>query len=112
MLKYVLTNEEKVNGTAVKLFRIKVVRDFSNVHNGDYGGWIESYNNLSQEVESQVYDNSEVYRNSFISDDAMIMQPSQVFEIGYRNPTGFRRWVLRQPKGYCSIQEYIFRYLG
>ena len=52
MLKYVLTNEEKVNGTAVKLFRIKVVRDFSNVHNGDYGGWIESYNNLSQEVES------------------------------------------------------------
>lgn len=46
--KYILTDETiKVNGKT--LYRIKALREFSNVKAGDLGGFVESESNLSHD---------------------------------------------------------------
>lgn len=46
--KYELT-DECINFYGRKLYRIKALVDFYDVKSGDLGGYVESYNNLSQE---------------------------------------------------------------
>ncbi len=60
MNKYELTKETKEHyGT--KVFRIKALRDFSDVKKGDLGGWIQSEANLSQTGDCWVYGEFIVY---------------------------------------------------
>ncbi len=58
MKKYELTAECKTLDNGTKLFRIKALRDFSNVKAGDLGGWVEKEGNLSQEGNAWWNDNS------------------------------------------------------
>jgi hypothetical protein len=53
-LKYELTDETKQCGGKT-LYRIKALKDFSDVKSGDLGGWVESEDNLSQQGECWVY---------------------------------------------------------
>ena len=53
MKKFKLTKKSKIV-FRVKLFRIKALRDFGNVKKGDFGGWVERENNLSQNGEAWV----------------------------------------------------------
>ena len=63
--KYKLTNETiKIDG--ITLYRIRAIKSFSNVNEGDLGGWIEKEDNLSQIGNAWVYDNAKAYGNARI----------------------------------------------
>ena len=54
------------------LYRIQALRSFNDVKVGDLGGWIESYDNLSQFDDAWVYDEAKVYDNAKIYDNAKV----------------------------------------
>ena len=57
--KYKLTNETiKIDG--ITLYRIRAIKSFSNVKAGDFGGWVEKEENLSQMGDAWVYSNAKV----------------------------------------------------
>ena len=57
--KFELTNDViEIDG--ITLHRIKALKDFSDVKSGDFGGWIEKEENLSQMGDAWVYSNAEV----------------------------------------------------
>ena len=63
MKKYELTSETKViNG--VELHRIKALKSFGNIKEGDLGGWIESEKILSQDGDAWVGENAAVFENA------------------------------------------------
>ena len=71
MKKYELTSETKViNGVILR--RIKALKSFGKIKEGNLGGWIESEKNLSQDGNAWVFDNAEVYGNATVFGDAMI----------------------------------------
>ena len=78
MKKYELTEETiKVKGKT--LYRIKALKDFSDVEIGDLGGYVESENNLSQEYNCWIYDNSKVFSTALVFDNAKIYGNAEVF---------------------------------
>ena len=60
------------------LYRIKALKDFSDVKKGDIGGWIEKEDNLSQDGncwvynDAKVYDDTKVFDNARVFDDAIV----------------------------------------
>ena len=79
MKKYELTDETKdVDGLI--LHRIRALRDFGDVHNGDLGGWIESESNLSQDGKCWVSCNAEVYGNAEVYDNAWVSGNAKVYD--------------------------------
>ena len=60
------------------LYRIKALRDFGNVKAGDIGGWVESYDNLSQEDNCWIFDNAIVRRRAKVYRHAKICQYAKV----------------------------------
>lgn len=76
MKKYELTTECK-EFLGRKLYRIKALTFFSDVKEGDLGGWIEKEENLSQEGSTWVYGNATVYGN------AEIKKKTHLLEIGF-----------------------------
>ena len=83
-MKYELTNETvTVNGKT--LYRVKALKDFNNVFKGDFGGFIESENNLSQSGNAwvsgnaMVFDNARVYGNAWVFGDAMVYGDAGVY---------------------------------
>ena len=76
--KYELSNETiKIDG--ITLYRIKALKDFSDVKAGDLGGWVEKEDNLSQMGDAWVYENAEVYGNAKVHGDAEIYRNAKVF---------------------------------
>ena len=94
--KYGLTNETmEIEGHT--LHRIRALKDFGNVKEGDFGGYIESEKNLSQEGncwvgndakvygiakvydDAKVYENAEVYDGAWVSGSAMVCENAQVY---------------------------------
>ena len=71
MKKYELTSETKTTNGVV-LYRIKALKDFSNVKKGDWGGLIAKVSNLSQDGDARVYDNARVYGDARVYVDARI----------------------------------------
>ena len=70
---YELTEEVKeyFNKKCI-IHRIKALKDFSNVHKGDLGGFVESEDNLSQEDNCWIYNDAMVVDNARVSDNAMV----------------------------------------
>ena len=71
MKKYELT-EETTNIFGKTLHRIRATRDFSNVHAGDLGGFIENELNLSHDRDTWVYGNALVYGDARVGGDAWV----------------------------------------
>ena len=69
MKKYELT-EETTNIFGKTLHRIRATRDFSNVHAGDLGGFIEDERNLSHDENAWVGDEARVDRNALVYGNA------------------------------------------
>lgn len=94
MKKYELTTECK-EFLGRKLYRIKALTSFSDVKEGDLGGWIEKEENLSQEGNTwvcgnaTVYDNATVYGyatvsgNAWVYGNAEIKKKTHLLEIGF-----------------------------
>ena len=70
--KYELIKDDFIILEDNKLYRIRALKDFSNVSAGNIGGYIESKNNLSQEDNCWVYDDAKVYGNTIVCDNAMV----------------------------------------
>ena len=69
--KYELTSETKViNG--VELHRIKALKSFGNIKEGEFGGWIESEKNLSQYGNAWVYGNAMAEENAWVGGTAKV----------------------------------------
>lgn len=60
------------------LHRIRALISFSDVNEGDIGGYIESEDNLAHIGDCWVYDNAEVTGNSYIEDNAKIHGNSNI----------------------------------
>ena len=69
MKKYELT-EETTNIFGKTLHRIRATRDFSNVHAGDLGGFIEDERNLSHDENAWVGDEARVDGNALVYGNA------------------------------------------
>ena len=77
--KYELTDHTKVvNGHT--LHQIKALKDFSNVKKDDLGGWIESYQNLSQSGNAWVYDDAEVFENAKVYGYAKVYGNARIYD--------------------------------
>jgi hypothetical protein len=90
MNKYELTSESKnVHGRT--LYRIRALKDFGNVKQGDLGGWIEKESNLSQDGDcwvsdnarvsgkARVYGNAEVYGSAWVYGNARVYGNAEVY---------------------------------
>ena len=80
---------EEVFGNPVTLYRVKALKDFGDVKEGDVGGYIESKRNLSYEDgdNSWVYDDARVYglasvRNNSTVRESAIVRGATVFTNG------------------------------
>ena len=76
--KYILT-DITMEYDSHKLYRIKAVKNFSNIHKGDLGGWVEDEDNLSQEGECWIYHNAKVFDNAKLFGDARVYNEAEVF---------------------------------
>lgn len=61
------------------LYRIKALRDFSDVKAGDWGGYVESEYNLSQEGNCWIFWHAKVWGNIQITGDSIICGRSNIF---------------------------------
>ena len=60
------------------LHRIIALKDFGDVKKGDLGGWVEKYENLSQEGDCWIYNNAKVGRNTKVYDNAVVYGYSEI----------------------------------
>lgn len=63
-----------------KLKRIKALRSFSDVNEGDVGGFIESESNLSHDGDCWIYHNAKVYGHAVVSGNAKVMDEAEVYD--------------------------------
>ena len=76
--KYKLTDESIIIDDR-KLYRIEALKDFSDIHKGDKGGFIESEKNLSQKGDCWVFGNSAVYDNAAVYENARVYYNARVY---------------------------------
>ena len=88
--KYELTNISMEFGIKT-LYRIRALKDFSDVKVGDLGGWVQSEDNLSQKGECWIYDeakcmdNARMYDNSKMFDNTEMFDDSAMYEYSVMN---------------------------
>lgn len=78
MKKYKLT-DETIEYKGHTLYRIEALRDFSDVREGEKGGFVESENNLSHYDNCWIYDYAKVYDDAVVYGDAKIKDYVNVF---------------------------------
>ena len=70
--KYILTDETiQFNGKT--LYRIKAIKNFGNVKDGDLGGWVESINNLSQFNNCWIYNEAKAMDKARVSGNGKLL---------------------------------------
>lgn len=70
--KYVMLKDDYIINKGRILYRIKAIKDFDDVKNGDLGGYIEKEENLSHEGNCWIFDNAKVFNNAKVYDCAKI----------------------------------------
>ena len=84
--KYELVKEDKIEWAGRTLHRIRALKDFSDVKKGDFGGYIEMEENLSQEGSAWVYgsarvcDSAMVYGSARVYDSAWVYGSAMVYD--------------------------------
>ena len=71
MKKFILT-DETIEMFGVTLHRIKAVRSFGKIKEGDFGGFVEKEENISHDGSAWVYDKACVCGSACISDKACV----------------------------------------
>ena len=78
MKKYELTTETLQFAGRI-LHRIKAVKDFDFIQAGEFGGWIEKEENLSQDDNAWIYYNAMVFGNANVFGNAKVYGYAKVF---------------------------------
>ena len=81
--KYIITDECITLPNGATAFRIKAIKSFSYVKEGDLGGFIEKEKNLSTEGNCWIYDNAYVSGNARIYDNARVYDNACVYDNAY-----------------------------
>lgn len=79
-VKYELTKETVEIDGGIKLYRIKALKSFSDVHEGDLGGFVQSESNLSQEGNCWLYGDAKAYENAKLLDNAWASYQAEIHE--------------------------------
>lgn len=77
--KYELLTNDSIRYNNATLYRIKALKDFTDVKKGDLGGYIEKEDNLSQDGNAWVAGNAKVFGNAKVSGDATVYGNAKVF---------------------------------
>ena len=77
--KYELSNIT-IESNGVTLYRIKALKDFSDVKAGDLGGWVEKEDNLSQSGDAWIGGDAKVYGNAVVCDNAKVFGKAKVHD--------------------------------
>ena len=77
--KYELSNIT-IEFNGVTLYRIKALKDFSDVKAGDLGGWVEKEDNLSQSGDAWIGGDAKVYGNAVVCDNAKVFGKAKVHD--------------------------------
>ena len=78
--KYRLTNRTTWHHSGRTLYQIQALKSFGDVKAGDFGGWVESYDNLSQFDNCWIYKNAKVFGKARVYDDAVVKGNATVSE--------------------------------
>ena len=76
--KYEIIYSDSIEFMGFTLYRIRALKDFSNVNSGDLGGYICDYENLSQYGDAWVSCNAWVYGDALVSGDARVSGNARV----------------------------------
>ena len=81
--KYKLLKNDAIKVANKTLYRIKALRSFNTINNmyvnaGDLGGYVESEDNLSQEDNCWIFDNSIVMDRCTVSDGSVVLNNSKL----------------------------------
>jgi len=79
MKKYILLENDTKNFECRILHRIKAVRDFGHIRDGDIGGYLESERNLSHKGNCWVYDEAMVFEDATVTDKSMIFDKAIIY---------------------------------
>ena len=87
-MKYELVNYDP----RFNLYRIRALKDFSDVSKGDLGGWVSNEHNLSQEGDCWIYGYGVVSNTSIVTGDstlhyAIVSGDSAIHDSTIRNST-------------------------
>ena len=77
MKKHELTDDTITVGSRI-LHRIKALKSFSDVEEGDLGGYVEKEDNLNQSGNAWVYGNAQVYGDAQVYGNARVYGNAQV----------------------------------
>lgn len=75
--KYELT-DESIEWSGVTLRRIRALRDFGNVEQGELGGFVQSEANLSHHGESWVYSDAKVFNSARVIENGKVFYKAEV----------------------------------
>lgn len=70
--KYEILKDTKIKFLGREVYRIRALKDFSDVKKGDIGGYVESEKNLSQEGNCWIYDNAVACDNAVVRDNSIV----------------------------------------
>jgi carbonic anhydrase/acetyltransferase-like protein (isoleucine patch superfamily) len=62
------------------LYRIKALKNFSDVKRGDLGGWVKSIDNISQTGDCWIYNEAKCCDYSFVSENAKLLDNSILYD--------------------------------
>lgn len=78
--KYRLTNRTEWHHSGRTLYQIQALKSFGDIKAGDFGGWVESYDNLSQFDNCWIYKNAKVFGDARVYDNAVVKGNATVSE--------------------------------
>ncbi len=74
MKKYeILTENGEGDVYGKRVYKIRALKSFSDVREGEYGGYVENETNLSQEGNCWIYSNAVVMENAVVSGDSKVL---------------------------------------
>lgn len=78
--KYELTDESMKLPCGVTVYRIRALRDFDFIEQGDLGGFVQSEYNLSHAGNAWVFDDAKVFDKARVIENAKVMKDATVFD--------------------------------
>ena len=81
--KYELLKDDCIKHERKTLYRIRALKDFGDVLEGEVGGYIENKSNLSQRGNCWVYDNAKVFDNAKVYDNAKVFDNAKICGVAF-----------------------------